>query len=85
MPSEAPRGLDPVDARHPHVHEDDVRREHPGRLDGLRAVARLADHLEIGLGVQDQAEAGAHELLVVGEQEADAHGLPRSGRRARTT
>ena len=41
-----------------------------------RAVAGLADDLEVGLGVEDHAEAAAHERLVVGEQDADAHGAP---------
>ena len=40
-----------------------------------RAVAGLADHLEVGLGVEDHAEAAAHERLVVGEHDADAHEL----------
>ena len=31
----------------------------------------LADDLHLGLGVEDHAEAGAHERLVVDEQDAD--------------
>ena len=37
----------------------------------LVAVGRLADHLDVVLGVEQRAEAGAHERLVVGEQDAD--------------
>ena len=51
-----------------------------GERDRLGAVARLADHLEVGLGLEDQTEARPHELLVVGQQHADAHARPsRSG------
>ena len=57
----------------------------PGQRDRLGAVAGLADHLEVRLGVDDHPEAAAHERLVVGDQHADRHG-PRSasGKRART-
>ena len=33
----------------------------------------LADHVEVGLGVEDHAEAGADQGLVVGDEDADAH------------
>ena len=39
----------------------------------LGAVGRLADHLDVGLRVEDHAEPGAHELLVVGDEHADGH------------
>ena len=51
---------------------------------GLRAVARLADDLDVGLGVQDQPEAAANEGLVVGEDDADRHADGSNGRRAWT-
>ena len=54
-------------------------------VDGCASVGGLADDLDVGLGVEDDAEAGAHERLVVGDQDADHHGaVSRSGRRART-
>ena len=43
------------------------------RRAGLDAVAGLGDDLEPGLGLEDLAEAGAHECLVVGDQDADVH------------
>jgi hypothetical protein len=47
------------------------------------AVAGLADHLDVGLGVQQRAKARPHQRLVVGEQDPD-HRAPAKGRRART-
>lgn len=41
-----------------------------GGRDRLEPVAGLADDLEVGLGVEDDAEARAHERLVVDEQHA---------------
>ena len=53
-------------------------------LDGLAPVGGLADDLEPVLGVEDHAEAGADERLVVGDEDADAHAAGCwSGRRTR--
>jgi hypothetical protein len=71
--------------RHADVHKDDIGVVPPGGLDRLLAVTRFADHLDVGLGVQDHPEAGPHQLLVVGYDDADAHGrFASSGNRART-
>ena len=40
---------------------------------GDEPVARLGHHLHVGLGVDDLAQPTAHERLVVGQQDADAH------------
>ena len=52
------------------------------RLDGLGAVARLGDDLQVGLAVQDQPQAAADQGVVVGEQDA---GRRRSRRHCRTS
>ena len=44
----------------------------------LVAVGGLADHLDVGLGVEQRPEPGPHQRLVVGEHDAD-HGPPVSG------
>ena len=67
-----PRRLDPVELGHADVHQHDVGLQPRGLLDGVEPVGRLADHLEVVLGVEDHAEPGAHERLVVGDQQADA-------------
>ena len=66
--------LDPVELGHPHVHQHDVGAQPLGLGDAGRAVGRLADDLEIGHGLERHPQAGADELEVVDEQDADAHG-----------
>ncbi len=76
-------GLEPVHARHPDVHQHDVR---PGRAhdgDGLLAVGRLAHDLDVVLGVQQRPQPGAQQGLVVGEHDTDHVWVP-SGNAAST-
>ena len=65
------RSLEAVHARHLDVHEDDVRVQPARELDGLLAVARLADHV-VALLLQHLAEVHADDGLVLGDD--DAHG-----------
>ena len=74
------RRLDPVHHRHTDVHEHDVGLQGVSLRDGHLAVLGLAHHLDVVVGVEDHAEAGAHEGLVVDDEDADAH----RGRRALT-
>ena len=78
------RGLDAVHAGHADVHQDHVRPQVVGALDRLGAVARLADDLEVVLGLQEEPEAGADEFLVVDDQQPDAHASPPTGSHAAT-
>ena len=41
--------------------------------DGLRAVLGLGDDLDVDLVVEDPAQAGPHERVVVGDQDSDGH------------
>jgi hypothetical protein len=70
---EPARRLDAVHARHPDVHEDDVGPQRPHLRQRDLAVGGLADHLDVRLGLQDEAEAGAQQRLVVDQQDADRH------------
>ena len=45
--------------------------------DRVRAVDGLADDLDVVLGVEQRAEAGPDQRLVVGHQDPDRHGAPR--------
>jgi hypothetical protein len=46
-------------------------------LDRLGAVGHLADHGDVLLDIQQHLEAGAHQRLVVGEQDLDRPVPPR--------
>jgi hypothetical protein len=77
---------DAVEVRHAHIHENDVRGQRAGLLDGAAAVARLADDLDRLVAREHRLEAGAHEVVVVDEEHAHppwTHApLPPYGRRA---
>ena len=51
----------------------DIGAESRGRVDGLPPVGRLADDLDAILVGEDHAKAGPHELLIVDEEDPDAH------------
>jgi hypothetical protein len=79
--NQPPRRLDPVEHRHPDVHQDQVGPGLQRTRHGLVPVRRLGDDFDVGLGVEDEPEAAAHQRLVVSEQDADHVG---SGSRAQT-
>jgi hypothetical protein len=51
---------------HAQVHQEDVRAVGGERLDGRGAVGRLAQHLHVGLGLDEGAQAQPHQGVVVG-------------------
>ena len=72
-----------VEFGHPDVHERDLRLGQCRLTDGLFAVFGFSDDLDVTLGLQDHPEAGADELLVVGDEDPD-HPLDRVDPRRRT-
>ena len=69
----APAGrLEPVEARHPDVHQDDVGSVPPGEPDGRLAVGGLGDDVDIRLGLEDHPEAGPDQRLVVGDEDPES-------------
>jgi hypothetical protein len=68
-----PRGSHAVEDRHPQVHQDQVGSEHRDEGERLRAVLRLADDVEVRFLGQDRRHAGAHDGVVVDDEETDAH------------
>ncbi|GIH25855.1 hypothetical protein Aph01nite_41650 [Acrocarpospora phusangensis] len=66
--ADLPGRLDTVLDRHAHVHQDHVRLQAPGLGDRLHAVGGLTDDLHVRLRVQNQAEPGPEEVLVVGDE-----------------
>ena len=75
----------PSSTRHPDVHQRHVGPQPGDHLDGLLAVGRLADDLEVGLGGEQRAEPGAHHALVVDDHQPGGHVASRSGRLAAST
>ena len=62
-----------VELGHADVHEHDVGRQARDAVDGLVAVRRLADDLDVGVVLEHEPEARPYERLVVGDHDADAH------------
>ena len=59
-------GAQTIEDRHPDIHEDNVGGQFVDELYGLSSVISLSDDGHIRLSVKDEAEPGAHHLLVVG-------------------
>src|SRR4029450_13026447 len=85
-PSQRTCRLEPVELGHADVEQADIGSQLAGEGDGFPAVPRLADHVDVGLGVEDHAQPGPDDLLVVGDEDADVHRLgPARGSTASTT
>ena len=82
---EPPRCFETVDVRHTHVHQDHVGPQLPRGGNRFQPVARLAHDLDLRLGLEDHAESGTHERLVVDDQHLHAHARASRGRCAVTT
>ncbi len=67
-----------VHDRHQHVHQDHIRAQLHCPTKCLRAVFRLADHLELGVKSEEHAQALAYDGMVVGDEYTNRHGAPRS-------
>ena len=61
-----------VNARHTQVHQDDVGMVCVNRCEDFAAVARLADDVESLRAGQHHPQTGAHERVVVHNQDPDA-------------
>ena len=61
-------GPEPVQPGHADVHQDEIGLELTSLGERLAAVGGLPHYLEIGLGLQDHAQATPHERLVVGDE-----------------
>ncbi len=76
---EAARGFESVEAGHPDVEQADIRSQLVRQPDRLVAVGGLPDDLDVGLRVEDQAQTGADDRLVVGDEHSDHRAPPTSG------
>ena len=69
--------LEAVGAGHLNVEEHQVRGEAADGVDGLAAVAALADDLDVGLGREEAGHALARQRLVIDDQRAERlHAAP---------
>jgi hypothetical protein len=70
-------GGEAVDARHPDVHQHDVRRVGVDRGGDLRPVGGLGHEADVVGPGEHHRQGGAHERVVVDDQHADrrAHGV----------
>jgi hypothetical protein len=57
---------------HGEVEQHDIGRGRPGGADRLGAVPGLADRFHVGLGVDEQLQAGSENGVVVRDEDADA-------------
>ena len=64
-------GLQAVQLGHVDVHGDEVGPQPRDHLDGLLAVRRLADDLDLGIGREDLREHLARDERVVGDEHAN--------------
>src|SRR5436309_14866417 len=71
---EQPGGSDAVELRHADVHQDHVGAVEVYRAEHLAAVRGLGDHVEVRGAGEHDPQAGAHERVVVDEQDADNRG-----------
>ena len=78
---DAPRGLDAVHVRHGDVHQHHVGRQFAGQAHAFRAVLRLADDLQLGIGAQQHAQPRAHDRVIIDQQDPyRAHACSFDGR-----
>jgi hypothetical protein len=61
----------PIELRHPDVHQDDVGSDTPDHIDGLATIHGLGDDRDVRLAHEDHPEAGSDEPLVIGQDDAD--------------
>ena len=71
-----PRGFDAVHGRHPDVHQHDVRAGPLAEFHTEPTVLGVADDVDVGLSIEDHAEAITHQRLVVDDGDANGHDVP---------
>jgi hypothetical protein len=64
--------IKPVETRHLHVEEDEIRSLGGNGANGLRSIRRFADDLDIRFVGEKSAKSTEREWLVVDDQRANA-------------
>jgi hypothetical protein len=65
------RGLETVHDGHPDVHQDDIGLGLDDEVDGVRSVGGAVDDVEVGGRIEEYAESGPQQGLVVDHGHAD--------------
>ena len=65
----------------PHVEDRHIGAQRGDAGQGLGGGARLADDLDVVLGLEELGDAPPDDLVVVEEEHGDGHGLPPFARR----
>src|ERR1017187_8627279 len=68
---DATRRLEAVENWHADIHQDDVRAQCRHRRDPFLTVRSVAHYLDVGFLVEEGAQAGAHQWLIVDQQDAN--------------
>jgi hypothetical protein len=68
---DAPGGLEPVHVRHPDVHQHDVSPLPPGQRDSLRPVGGLTHDFHVVGAVDQHAETGPDQCLIISQQDTN--------------
>ena len=69
--AQALEGLEAAEAGHRDVEDDDVGANALDELEHLAAVGRFAGDLEVRLGLEQSAQAFAHDAVVVCDHDRD--------------
>ncbi len=71
--------LDAIHFRHFQIEQQHVRGDLPELRDDFAPIRRRADDLEIGLRAQNGDQTVAHDRVIVGDEDADAHNADSNG------
>ncbi len=71
--AQPPDDVDSVHVGQADVQQHDVRAGGVHHLQGLAAVARLADHLHVGFPGEQRGHQLPHQALVLGDDDPDRH------------
>jgi hypothetical protein len=66
--------VDTIELRHGNVHHHDVWGELLGHPNRLSTIGRLANHFDIGIGLQQESEAFSHNAMIVGQEDFSGQG-----------
>jgi hypothetical protein len=83
--AQQPGGGDPVEPRHPDVHQDDVGAVQVDGGQDAAAVVGLADDLDLRGAGQHHRQSGTDQRVVVDDEDADRGGHGHPGMVARST